>query len=288
MFTALGEGVQIYDCTASAAGTGSNQFGWSFKEPRATLFDDEGNVVAVHYGGPTWQSIDNSRVMAKVVAKATQDPDAVPWLLLQASSNEGFGLFSTVTHIQRLYTVGGVAPSDGCDASHEHREVQVDYAVLYSFYGPKVPDELKVPDGKVLLFTALGKGVQIYTCTASTTATGSIQFGWAFKGPEAILFDDSGNVIRKHYAGPTWQANDNSKVVARLVTKVTPNPDAVPWLLLEATSNEGSGLFSRVTHIQRLYTAGGTPPSDGCEASHEHTDVRVDYAALYFFYGLPS
>lgn len=281
LFAAVGRGVQIYECTPSA--TDPSQSVWTFKEPHATLYDDEGNVVGIHYGGPTWQANDDSRVVGKVVAKATPDSSAIPWLLLEVASNEGRGLFSTITHIQRLYTVGGIAPADGCEQSHSNAEVRVDYEAVYYFYGPKVPDELKVPDGKVLLLAALGRGVQIYKCTPN--ATDPTQLGWTFKEPEAILFDGEGNVVSTHFAGPTWEAYDESRVVGKVVAKATPNPNAIPWLLLEAAPNEGNGLFSTVTHIQRLFTSGGLAPVDGCDLAHKNNEARVDYAAVYYFYG---
>src|SRR5436309_2246834 len=92
----------------------------------------------------------------------------------------------------------------------------------------EIPDSLKVPDGEVLLFTAIGRGVQIYNCTAS--ATDPTQFGWTFKEPEAILFDADGNVVATHYGGSTW-ADEDSRVVGKVVAKATLNSNAVPWLL---------------------------------------------------------
>src|SRR5437899_270188 len=150
----------------------------------------------------------------------------------------------------------------------------------------EIPDNLKVPDGEVLLFTAVGEGVQIYNCTPS--ATDASQFAWTFKEPKATLFDDDGSVVATHYGGPTWEATDNSKVVGKVVAKTTPNLDAIAWLLLEVASHEGSGLLSKVTHIRRLYTTGGVAPTDGCDQLHKDGEVRVDYTSLYAFYGSSS
>ncbi len=63
-----------------------------------------------------------------------------------------------------------------------------------------------------------------------------------------------------------------------------PDPDGVDWLLLPALSTAGSGLFSRVTYIQRLYTDGGKSPAAGC-GPVDQTEVLVEYSAQYFFYG---
>jgi hypothetical protein len=39
-----------------------NGTSWGTAVPDATLFDDEGNVVAIHSAGPTWQSNSGSKV----------------------------------------------------------------------------------------------------------------------------------------------------------------------------------------------------------------------------------
>src|SRR5260370_13782401 len=76
-----------------------------------------------------------------------------------------------------------------------------------------VPENLKAPEGHVLL-KGLGKGVQIYTCKAITNDPA--KFAWTFKAPEAELKNKEGENIGKHYADPTWEASDGSKVVGAL------------------------------------------------------------------------
>ena len=62
-----------------------------------------------------------------------------PWLLLEAKQHAGSGAFSTITHIQRLDTAGGAAPTEGCDADHAGEEVRAPYTATYAFYYPAVP-----------------------------------------------------------------------------------------------------------------------------------------------------
>ena len=62
------------------------------------------------------------------------DADAIPWLLLKAKSHDGAGALSTVTYVQRLETVGGAAPTGGCDQSTANAERRVDYTATYAFY----------------------------------------------------------------------------------------------------------------------------------------------------------
>ena len=147
---------------------------------------------------------------------------------------------------------------------------------------PQVPDSLKTSATEVLLLKAQGKGVQIYECKVSTDAK---HFEWVFKAPEAELFDNSGKIIGKHYAGPTWESNDGSKVTGKVKGRDNgPNPNSIPWLLLTAKSTSGNGVFSRITSVQRLNTSGGKAPDEGCNQSSVDKEIRIPYKATYYFY----
>jgi len=148
---------------------------------------------------------------------------------------------------------------------------------------PQVPENLKAPDSEVVLLKVLGKGKQIYLCSAKPGAEG--QFAWVLDRPQADLMDEKGAVIGKHYKGPIWEAADGSKVGGQVQQRASaPNANAVPWLLLKATSHEGSGTFARVSYIQRVDTEGGLAPAAGCDASHAGAEASVDYQATYLFY----
>jgi hypothetical protein len=135
-----------------------------------------------------------------------------------------------------------------------------------------------VPDGNRLAFQFDGIGVQIYTCQASATG-----YAWVFKAPEANLYSH-GFLVGKHYAGPTWEFLDHSKVVATKIAGFAPDPSAIPWLMLQASSHEGRGLMSNVTYLQRFDTVGGLAPTAGCDADHVGSEARVDYTSTYLFY----
>jgi hypothetical protein len=139
---------------------------------------------------------------------------------------------------------------------------------------PEVPETIEVPAGNKVHFHGFGVGVQIYTWNGST---------WGTAVPEATLFDDEGNVVAIHFAGPTWESKSGSKVVGALPPKaVTVDPNAIPWLLLSAKSAEGPGIFAHTTFIQRVNTEGGKAPStDGAFVGQV---TRVPYTADYFFY----
>ena len=147
----------------------------------------------------------------------------------------------------------------------------------------EVPSDLTPPASAVLLFELGARGVQIYTCAAKPEDPAA--FVWTFKAPQAELFNDRGEVVGSHFAGPTWQGQDGSAVVGAVVKRAdAPSKQAILWLLLEAKSHAGGGAFSTITHIQRLDTEGGVAPSKGCDATHAGEDVRVPYEATYAFY----
>lgn len=152
---------------------------------------------------------------------------------------------------------------------------------------PPAPAALEPPAGEVLRLSLMGKGVQIYQCTASADAP--VRFEWKFQAPEAQLFDTDGHVIGKHFAGPTWEAADGSSVVGEVRARdAGPDPSSIPWLLLTVKSVNGSGIFSNVHSIQRLNTTGGVPPGESCGAANANQVVRVPYSANYYFYAGPA
>jgi Protein of unknown function (DUF3455) len=134
---------------------------------------------------------------------------------------------------------------------------------------------LRVGPGNKVAFHAFGVGVQIYRWSGTS---------WVFVAPEAVLYADAGDhgVVGIHFGGPTWQSNSGSKVVGTVIDHCTPNPDAIPWLLLGAASTEGPGIFDHVTYLQRVNTVGGKAPTD--PGAFPGQVARVPYSADYFFY----
>ena len=147
--------------------------------------------------------------------------------------------------------------------------------------GTSVPQSLAVPGGSARKVSLHAEGVQIYQCKQKGDDRDA--FEWALKAPDAELTDASGAKAGKHYGGPTWEAADGSKVMGEVKEKA-PSPDGIPWLLLKAKANEGSGAFSDVTFVQRLDTRGGQAPADGCDATHGGEEKRVPYTATYLFF----
>jgi hypothetical protein len=148
---------------------------------------------------------------------------------------------------------------------------------------PVVPENLKVPATQTLAVVAQASGAQIYECNVSKTDPA--RFEWVFKAPEAELFDNAGKKIGKHYAGPTWESDDGSKVVGEVKARDDgPDVNAIPWLLLIAKSAEGNGIFGKTQSVQRVETVGGKAPAYGCNEAQQGTVARVAYLATYNFY----
>jgi hypothetical protein len=135
--------------------------------------------------------------------------------------------------------------------------------------------DLQVPAGHKVAFYAYAEGVQIYAWNGTS---------WVFQRPEAVLYAnaDANGVVGAHYVGPTWETNSGSYVVGKVLQRCTPNPDAIPWLLLEAVDSDGPGVLDGVTYIQRVNTVGGLAPADSGEFSGDV--ARVPYTADYYFY----
>ena len=127
------QGVQIYRCQESADTKGT--FAWSLVAPDADLMNDANERVGFHYAGPTWESKDGSWVSGKVMERADSPDGAIPWLLLQGVSEQGDGVLGKISFIQRLDTVGGLAPAaDTCTAEQDKATMRVPYSALYVFY----------------------------------------------------------------------------------------------------------------------------------------------------------
>jgi hypothetical protein len=118
-------GVQIYRWDGST---------WAFVAPAAVLYAnaDHDGEVGTHYAGPTWESNSGSKVVGRRIDGCTPDATAIPWLLLESVSAEGPGILHRVTYIQRVNTVGGLAPA--APGALVGEEQHVPYTAEYFFY----------------------------------------------------------------------------------------------------------------------------------------------------------
>jgi len=141
-------------------------------------------------------------------------------------------------------------------------------------HAPDVPAQIDVGTTNKVHFHGFAVGFQIYTWNGAS---------WGSAVPEATLFDEDGNVVAIHFAGPTWQSNSGSKVAGALPpAAVIVDTNSIPWLRLQALNPEGPGIFADTTFIHRVNTAGGKAPfTNGAFVGQV---ARVPYTADYFFY----
>lgn len=148
---------------------------------------------------------------------------------------------------------------------------------------PSAPAGLQPPPGQQATEVLHARGVQIYECAAVANRPG--EYAWTFRAPEADLTDAAGRPLGRHYAGPSWEAPDGSLLLGKLRARdAGPDPKAIPWLLLDATSAGRDGRFARVRSIQRLQTVGGLAPAEPCDAVRAAQTARVPYRAVYVFF----
>lgn len=126
-------GVQVYECRAKKEQPSAVE--WAFVAPEADLLDAKGQRIGKHYAGPHWESLDGSKIVGAVKARAdAPEEDAIPWLLLTTRTVGPAGAFAKVSSIQRVNTLGGVAPKAGCSAASVGQQERVGYTADYLLF----------------------------------------------------------------------------------------------------------------------------------------------------------
>jgi uncharacterized protein DUF3455 len=150
----------------------------------------------------------------------------------------------------------------------------------FSANARQAPKELQPPAAEEEVLRVHAKGDQVYVCKSDGS-----QFSWTLKGPDAQLFGENGKPFGKHFVGPSWEANDGSRITGKAeANAAAPDAGSVPWLLLTVIDRGGQGVLSRVTSIQRINTKGGKAPASGCDAEHSGQETRAAYSADYVFF----
>jgi hypothetical protein len=156
-------------------------------------------------------------------------------------------------------------------------------ACATALVSPVIPESLKLPATQALAYVVEADGVQIYQCQRRTDPVEG--YAWVFSAPEAQLTDRAGKPFGHHYAGPTWEAIDGSKVAGEVKARDPgPDPASIPWLRLSAASTRGPGLLAKTASILRVRTVGGKAPASGCSVDTIDQVLRVPYRAEYRFY----
>lgn len=124
-------GVQVFRCEPREGG-----FGWRFRLPEAELIDVHGAVVGRHGADFSFEHVDGSRLLGRVLASdsAPRDED-LRWLLL-ATRSFGPGAFAEVGYVQRVNTSGGMPPAR-CEAAQAKQLLRVNFTAEFVFYRPR-------------------------------------------------------------------------------------------------------------------------------------------------------
>jgi hypothetical protein len=137
---------------------------------------------------------------------------------------------------------------------------------------------IKAPSDREPVLRLAARGAQVFRCEKRDG-----QGAWVFRQPDAELVDASGKVVGRHGANFTFEHVDGSRLVATIAAyDDAPKPTDLKWLLF-TTKSFGKGAFDGVTHVQRVNTAGGIPPSS-CDVAHAGRVLRVDFTSDFVFY----
>ena len=146
-----------------------------------------------------------------------------------------------------------------------------------------LPEPVRVPAGQKFRMATTGVGEITYECREKASAAG--QFEWAFVAPVATLYGGDRRPVGKYYGGPTWEANDGSRIIGKQVAIAPASAGNIPLQLVKADPAMGAGAVNGVTYIQRLNTKGGVAPVSACDAAAKGRRQQVAYEADYLFYG---
>lgn len=167
----------------------------------------------------------------------------------------------------------------------KHRIAIINLALSFSTVAAgAVPQAIQPPPGSELKLQTQARGEQVYQCTLNAG-----QYLWQLQAPDAVLFDEQGRRIGRHFGGPAWEYLDGSRITGKMLRKLDGAPQkSIPWLLLEVVKHEGGGMFAEVRYINRVNTQGGLQPETQCDGNHIGHEKRVPYRASYYFYTAPA
>jgi uncharacterized protein DUF3455 len=166
---------------------------------------------------------------------------------------------------------------------------------------PAVPADLELSSVYKVFLAGHAVGTQNFICAPAAVPSGA---DWLFIGPQATVYDASGEQILTHFLSrnplqpdvlhATWQhSRDTSAVWAKRLRGSTDSnyvaPDAIEWLLLEMTATgtgpTGGVKMANTVYVQRVNTVGGVkPPATECTLGTLNTRKLVPYEADYYFY----
>jgi hypothetical protein len=131
-------------------------------------------------------------------------------------------------------------------------------------------------------FALHAEGTQVFEC--KPLASDPDRYAWAFSAPEATLYD-AGRPVARHVAEQAFESlGDRSAITGAIRSRQEGGSGNLPWLLLRAEATPDEGLFAGVTSVQRVNTAGGVAPAEGCDVNSVGKEARSAFSADYYFY----
>jgi hypothetical protein len=132
-FETAAAGDITYECRTKKDLAG--EFEWVFVGPTADLKGRNGELLGKYYGPPaTWDFNDGSKVSGTQSAVAPNGNGNIPLQLVKANPAMGSGMAQGVSHIQRVATQGGVAPTLPCNEAAKGSKRVVSYMADYIFW----------------------------------------------------------------------------------------------------------------------------------------------------------
>lgn len=129
----VGVGEITYECRDKKDAAGQTE--WVFAGPNAVLNNRDGQKVGTYYGPPaTWEANDGSKLTGTQVAVSPAGIGNIPLQLVKANPTTGSGAMNNITFVQRVATVGGVAPTSECSTATKGAKEIVKYQADYIFY----------------------------------------------------------------------------------------------------------------------------------------------------------
>ena len=131
-------------------------------------------------------------------------------------------------------------------------------------------------------FMLTARGVNLFQCKARVEDPNT--YGWFFVAPDATLFEGSRSAGRHQAVGQFESATDRTTIFGVPRATQPGGANNLPSMAMRAAPTGDTGMFAGVTTIQRVNTAGGVAPAEGCAASNAGAETRVDFSADYYFY----
>ncbi len=136
-FKVHAKGFQDYACSSAKGAPG-----WTLTGPDAQLYGEKSEPIGKHFAvqgfgagaSPSWKLDDGSEIVGeKISAVDAPDGKGVQWLLLKVIQNQKKGILADALYVQRVETVGGKPPAEGCTASTVGAKTQSPYTAEYYF-----------------------------------------------------------------------------------------------------------------------------------------------------------